>query len=136
MSIQLHIKFISLILFLLYIEIKFIYQYIYNYNFKYDLFHIIYAGIFLILVEYTYFLINYYSCFLYKIYKINNITYNIIYFRSDIDVCSICLNNYIDNDLICQIKCFHIYHKSCIDTWINSSGNLTCPICREELIHN
>jgi hypothetical protein len=134
MLIKSHIYFISFILFLFFIEIRFILQY--QSNFKYDLFHIIYGGIFLILIEYTYLIIKYYCALLYMSYKknkINNITNNIIYYRSDIDICSVCLNSYIENDIICQIKCSHIYHKTCIDTWIKFSKNLTCPICRKEL---
>jgi len=135
MLVQSHIYFISLISFLLYVEIRFIYQYIDK--LKYDLFHIIYGGIFMMLLEYTYVVIKYYISLLRKGYeknKINNITNNIIYYRSDIDICSVCLNSYIENDIICQIKCSHIYHKTCIDTWIKFSKNLTCPICRKELL--
>jgi hypothetical protein len=137
MLIQSHIYFISLISFLLFVEIRFILQYIFN--LKYDLFHIVYGGIFMMLLEYTYLIIKFYCGLLYKIYKINkinNITNNIIYYRSDIDICSICLHSYVENDIICQVKCSHIYHKSCIDSWINISRNLTCPICRDELLTN
>lgn len=137
MLIQSHIYFISFISFLLFVEIRFIFQYLSSLN--YDLFHIIYAGIFMILLEYTYLVIKYYCALLYKRYernKINNITANIIYYRSDIDICSICLCNYIEDDEICQVKCSHIYHKSCMDNWIKLSRNLTCPICRENLLSN
>lgn len=134
MLIQSHVYFISLISFLLFVEIRFIYQYTNKLN--YDLFHIIYGGIFMMLVEYTYIIIKYYISLLRKSYeknKINNITNNIIYYKSNIDVCSICLHTYVENDIICQIKCSHIYHKSCMDSWINISRKLSCPICREEL---
>lgn len=134
MLIQSHVYFISFISFLLFIEIKFILEYLEE--IKYNLFHIIYGGIFLILVEYTYLIIRYYCALLYKSYeknKINNITSNIIYYKSNIDICSICLCNYMENDIICQVKCLHIYHKMCMDSWIKLSRNLTCPICREDL---
>ena len=58
MLIQSHVYFISLISFLLFVEIRFIYQYLEK--IKYDLFHIIYAGIFMMLLEYTYLVIKYY----------------------------------------------------------------------------
>jgi hypothetical protein len=43
--------------------------------------------------------------------------------------CLICLDHYIDNDKIRVLsKCKHIYHKICIDKWVQK--NNTCPICR------
>jgi len=43
--------------------------------------------------------------------------------------CSICLDYYMDNDKIRVLsKCKHIYHKNCIDKWVQK--NNTCPICR------
>jgi hypothetical protein len=43
--------------------------------------------------------------------------------------CSICYCDYIENneDSI-KLKCNHIYHETCIKTWLEKCG--TCPICR------
>lgn len=48
--------------------------------------------------------------------------------------CSICLENLsLDSQNILGhykriLKCEHVFHKKCIDTWIQE--NETCPICR------
>tara|TARA_A100001015_G_C15003490_1_gene719619 strand:- start:337 stop:816 length:480 start_codon:yes stop_codon:yes gene_type:complete len=46
---------------------------------------------------------------------------------NDDNMCSICLEN-LEKNLV-QLKCGHIFHKNCIDTWYKSQKN-TCPICR------
>lgn len=42
--------------------------------------------------------------------------------------CSICLNNFSNDNKGYQIKCEHIFHKDCIEEWMERSK--TCPICR------
>ena len=44
------------------------------------------------------------------------------------DVCVICLESYEKKDEISQLKCEHIFHHKCIDTWVIT--NRTCPLCR------
>ena len=44
--------------------------------------------------------------------------------------CSICLTS--TNKPRCTTKCGHVFHISCLKTWLNS--NHTCPICRDQLI--
>ena len=46
-------------------------------------------------------------------------------------ICTICQDDYKNNDLIRQIKCNHIFHINCIDTWL-LDYNYKCPICRQE----
>jgi len=45
--------------------------------------------------------------------------------------CSICFNNYEDDNNIGKLKCGHIFHNSCIKKWFVTSG--TCPICRSNV---
>lgn len=47
------------------------------------------------------------------------------------DECSICTENYQDNDEVSVLKCFHIFHYKCIDEWGHYST--TCPICKQEI---
>jgi hypothetical protein len=42
--------------------------------------------------------------------------------------CSICLIEYVDNDILKYLSCRHYFHKECIDRWTVEKNN--CPICR------
>lgn len=46
--------------------------------------------------------------------------------------CSICIEDFEDDETIICTPCNHIYHKPCIDQWFGS--NLWCPICRTNLL--
>jgi len=51
----------------------------------------------------------------------------------DGDVCTTCLCDYVEGDEVRWIpQCAHIFHKSCIDEWLQSQS-VSCPICRLEL---
>ena len=45
--------------------------------------------------------------------------------------CVICLENMDDKQTLLLLECTHIYHKECIDDWLNKSQ--TCPMCRENI---
>lgn len=52
----------------------------------------------------------------------------------DNDVCSICLEKYFDEEdlkKVVSLKCKHLFHKECIDTWIRINKN--CPMCKCDL---
>ena len=42
--------------------------------------------------------------------------------------CTICLEDFIKNDIVIYLPCFHIFHKLCIIEWINKHAN--CPLCK------
>ncbi|CAD8145282.1 unnamed protein product [Paramecium octaurelia] len=46
--------------------------------------------------------------------------------------CSICCNQFQKDELIIQLPCKHIYHKSCVDSWLQSSTK--CPNCRSDVL--
>ena len=46
--------------------------------------------------------------------------------------CSICLEEYIENNNIIKLNCEHQYHKECIKEWLNINRN--CPQCRKNII--
>jgi hypothetical protein len=50
--------------------------------------------------------------------------------ENDRDMCSICFDKFIDSDMCRELKCKHLYHKNCIDKWLDE--HITCPVCREE----
>lgn len=46
-------------------------------------------------------------------------------------VCSICLENFLINDKVNKLSCNHIFHKNCLDSWIQNNN---CPLCRKNII--
>jgi hypothetical protein len=47
------------------------------------------------------------------------------------DNCSICRDSFEDTCIIRKLNCDHIFHISCIDTWLET--NIRCPLCRVDL---
>ena len=45
--------------------------------------------------------------------------------------CSICLDEFKNEDILKKLNCNHIFHKDCLEPWINNN-NLNCPLCRRE----
>jgi hypothetical protein len=54
----------------------------------------------------------------------------------DIQQCAICLENFIDGDIICasavNVECTHQFHHVCIKAWCMKQSN--CPCCRRNLL--
>ena len=48
--------------------------------------------------------------------------------------CLICLDEFNHGQRVTMIKCGHIYHKNCLDTWFLKKQ--TCPLCDEQLTIN
>tara|TARA_B100001094_G_scaffold315390_1_gene355336 strand:+ start:1867 stop:2358 length:492 start_codon:yes stop_codon:yes gene_type:complete len=46
--------------------------------------------------------------------------------------CTICLEEYQENDELYQLQCDHYYHKECINDWLLK--HQTCPLCRLNLL--
>lgn len=45
--------------------------------------------------------------------------------------CTVCQDDYQDDDDVRILPCGHIFHKDCIDTWL-LNYNYKCPVCRKE----
>ena len=45
--------------------------------------------------------------------------------------CSICLEQFKENQFVRTLNCKHVYHKKCIDKWINKYKKFHCPTCRK-----
>ena len=48
------------------------------------------------------------------------------------DKCTICLDNFRNSDEIRKIKCRHLFHKICIERWLENGND--CPLCKTKLI--
>jgi hypothetical protein len=47
------------------------------------------------------------------------------------DVCSICLDEICDGDLLTLLpKCMHIFHTKCIREWLLDQKSSYCPLCK------
>ncbi|KAK8562681.1 hypothetical protein V6N13_018747 [Hibiscus sabdariffa] len=56
--------------------------------------------------------------------------------EDDAAVCSICLAEFDDEDVVSQIqKCGHVFHMNCIEKWMERD-HFTCPLCRSFLFPN
>jgi hypothetical protein len=42
--------------------------------------------------------------------------------------CSICSDDYKDEDVVTSLNCNHIFHKNCIEEW--GHYNPVCPVCK------
>ena len=70
----------------------------------------------------------------------NSYNYNKIIIKEnfDNDNCSICLENLYseenlesNNDII-ELKCKHMFHKKCLDPWVNEHKK--CPLCKCDIL--
>ena len=55
------------------------------------------------------------------------------------DNCTICLNNFYINLMICKTPCEHIFHKECFNKYLKNIKNkdkLLCPNCNQNLLIN
>eukprot|EP01025_Chloroclados_australasicus_P016173 TRINITY_DN179_c0_g2_i1.p1 TRINITY_DN179_c0_g2~~TRINITY_DN179_c0_g2_i1.p1 ORF type:complete len:428 (-),score=26.88 TRINITY_DN179_c0_g2_i1:3213-4496(-) len=51
-----------------------------------------------------------------------------------LDICSICHDNYTEQDEGTKLKCGHVYHTQCIERWVVTKGReSTCPLCGYQL---
>ncbi|WVF66643.1 hypothetical protein IAT40_001384 [Kwoniella sp. CBS 6097] len=49
------------------------------------------------------------------------------------EYCSVCHDEYEDEVKIAVTPCKHMYHKDCLDTWLDTPNHSSCPMCRRDL---
>lgn len=49
------------------------------------------------------------------------------------DCCSVCTEDYTDDDEAVTTECNHLFHARCLATWVKTKN--TCPICRKSLVN-
>lgn len=48
--------------------------------------------------------------------------------------CVVCLSGIEEGDEIRELKCRHLFHRSCLDRWLARPVAATCPLCRCRLL--
>ena len=43
--------------------------------------------------------------------------------------CMICLGEFVENEKVRTLKCFHLFHRKCIDKWLTKMSG-SCPVCK------
>ncbi|XP_041005466.1 E3 ubiquitin-protein ligase RHA2B-like [Juglans microcarpa x Juglans regia] len=47
--------------------------------------------------------------------------------------CAVCLSEFKEDEEIRKLKCKHIFHKDCLDRWLQHCS-ATCPLCRNKVL--
>ncbi|OIT28955.1 uncharacterized protein LOC107786351 [Nicotiana tabacum] len=47
--------------------------------------------------------------------------------------CAVCLSPFEEGEEVRKLKCKHIFHKDCLDTWLQQDS-ATCPLCRNKVL--
>ncbi|KAM9476595.1 RING finger protein 150a [Clarias gariepinus] len=52
--------------------------------------------------------------------------------ESEFDNCAVCIEGYKANDVVRILPCRHVFHKSCVDPWLQD--HRTCPMCKMNIL--
>ena len=77
------------------------------------------------------------KCLLKK--QIEQINYNKNFCEEFGDICTICMDKFVENILISKTPCEHIFHKNCFNRYlkgIKKKDKLICPNCNQNLLVN
>ncbi|KAF5880081.1 E3 ubiquitin-protein ligase, partial [Clarias magur] len=50
----------------------------------------------------------------------------------DFNHCAVCIEGYQLNDVVRILPCKHVFHKMCVDPWLNE--HCTCPMCKLNIL--
>lgn len=60
---------------------------------------------------------------------------NILFINSTYQECAICLENYLECDIMTVLSCSHAFHRICVNYWhFTQVTNKTCPFCTQKVI--
>ncbi|CAL9753707.1 unnamed protein product, partial [Musa acuminata subsp. burmannicoides] len=52
-----------------------------------------------------------------------------------VTTCAVCLSEMRTRDRVWELRnCAHVFHKACLDRWLDHDKHLTCPLCRAPLL--
>jgi hypothetical protein len=60
---------------------------------------------------------------------------NIMNITPNKQTCSICFDDFEENDDVSILKCNHLFHYKCINKWL-MENKTTCPICRKNFLES
>ena len=53
------------------------------------------------------------------------------------DICSVCLQEYVQGEKLRQLVCKHYFHQECLDCWLftlfQDDQYLVCPLCKQDV---
>ncbi|MED6158262.1 hypothetical protein PIB30_031101 [Stylosanthes scabra] len=47
--------------------------------------------------------------------------------------CTVCLSEFNQGEKVRSLKCQHVFHRDCLDTWLKGY-RATCPLCRVKVL--
>lgn len=50
--------------------------------------------------------------------------------------CPICLADYKDQDAVRRLPCLHVFHATCLESWVDARRAVVCPVCRTSFDNN
>lgn len=53
--------------------------------------------------------------------------------RAESRECTVCLSVFEEGEEIRRLRCGHVFHKECLDTWLKGEW-ATCPLCRSDVL--
>lgn len=48
--------------------------------------------------------------------------------------CRVCLSRFEDGEGARKLRCGHVFHRECVDTWVVQKQRATCPLCRRKVL--
>ncbi|CAN8264035.1 unnamed protein product [Cochlearia groenlandica] len=66
------------------------------------------------------------------IHKLPCFTFCDSHLHKSIETCAICLEDYQFGETLRLLPCQHVFHLSCIDSWLTKSGT-SCPVCKHDI---
>ena len=104
-------------------------------SFKYMQIYFICAIIIVIIIV-TYYK-TYFTTYINKTKEIKRKIKTKIYKQTSIgDICSICLEDLTNSEIVSDLKCGHFFHEECLNKWTSVPNGESCPNCKKRLFTN